>query len=141
LARCSEVLQEQLLASYSGAKNPENGFLPSHSSTPVHQQGRYRVRTLDAEHDRFVTVYGNALFQEIELAFYCPSCFVANADKNIMCQSDEHRFAGNRSFEAREASDQEGTENIDSGYLYLSTTSRWPTEIAQILDRVPRGLD
>jgi ATP-dependent helicase YprA (DUF1998 family)/very-short-patch-repair endonuclease len=139
LARCSKVLQEQLLASYSGAKNPENGFPPF--AFRLHQfisKGDTVYATLEAENERFVTVYGQQFVPGDRTRLLLPLVFCRECGQEYYCVKAVNTGSpGNRSFEAREASDQEGTESIDSGYLYLSTTSPWPNEIGQILDRAP----
>jgi ATP-dependent helicase YprA (DUF1998 family) len=57
--RCAEVLEKQLLGSYSTGKNPENGFPPF--AFRLHQfisKGDTVYATLENEEERFVTVNG-----------------------------------------------------------------------------------
>jgi ATP-dependent helicase YprA (DUF1998 family)/very-short-patch-repair endonuclease len=139
LERCSEVLQQQLLASYAGAKNPENGFPPF--AFRLHQfisKGDTVYATLDPESERFITVYGQHFVPGDRTRILLPLVFCRECGQEYYCVKAMNTGSpGTRSFEAREASDQEGTENSDSGYLYLSTKNPWPSEIAQILESIP----
>ena len=136
---CAQVLQDQLLGSYSGDKNPETGFPPF--AFRLHQfisKGDAVYASLESGEDRFITVNGQQYVPGDRNRILLPLVFCRECGQEYYCvRATNAGTPGQRVFEAREASDQEGTDDLVPGYLYLSTEDPWPTDSDQILDRVP----
>jgi len=139
IERCAEVLEKQLLGSYSTGKNPENGFPPF--AFRLHQfisKGDTVYATLESENERFVTVNGQQYVPGDRERILLPLVFCRECGQEYYCvKAMGAGSPGNRDFEPREAQDQEGTHDVVPGYLYLSTINPWPTTQDEILDRIP----
>ena len=137
--RCAEVLEKQLLGSYSTGKNPENGFPPF--AFRLHQfisKGDTVYATLENEEERFVTVNGQQYVPGDRDRVLLPLVFCRECGQEYYCvKATSAGSTGNRAFEPREAQDQEGTDDVVPGYLYLSTTNPWPTTPDEFMDRLP----
>ncbi len=137
--RCAEALERQLLGSYSTGKNPENGFPPF--AFRLHQfisKGDTVYATLENEADRFVTVNGQQYVPGDRDRVLLPLVFCRECGQEYYCvRATNADSPGNRAFEPREPQDQEGTDDVVPGYLYLSTTNPWPATPDEIMDRLP----
>jgi ATP-dependent helicase YprA (DUF1998 family)/very-short-patch-repair endonuclease len=137
--RCAQALQEQLLASYASSKHPETGFPPF--AFRLHQfisKGDTVYASLEAEEDRFVTVYGQQYVPGDRERILLPLVFCRECGQEYHCVKVKNAGTpGKRTIESREASDQEAEDDILPGYLYLSSTEPWPTDLDQILDKLP----
>jgi ATP-dependent helicase YprA (DUF1998 family)/very-short-patch-repair endonuclease len=139
IERCAQVLEKQLLGSYSTGKNPENGFPPF--AFRLHQfisKGDTVYATLESESERFVTVNGQQYVPGDRERILLPLVFCRECGQEYYCVKQMGAGSpGNRAFEPREAQDQEGTHDVVPGYLYLSTITPWPTIQEEVLHRLP----
>ncbi len=136
---CARSLQDQLLRSYSVGKNPENGFPPF--AFRLHQfisKGDTVYATPEDENTRYVTVHGQQYVPGDRNRVLLPLVFCRECGQEYYCvRASNSSSPGNRHFEPRDAQDQEGTDEVVPGYLYISGSNPWPSSTDEIVERVP----
>jgi len=137
--QCAKALQSQLLRSYSVGRNPENGFPPF--AFRLHQfisKGDTVYATPEEEEARYTTVHGQQYVPGDRNRILLPLVFCRECGQEYYCVRAVHSSSpGKRVFEPRDAQDQEGTDEIVPGYLYISASNPWPTSVEGVVDRVP----
>lgn len=136
---CSAALQRQLLASYTCSRHPETGFPPF--AFRLHQfisKGDTAYASIEPEDRRFITVHGQQFVPGDRDRILLPLMFCRECGQEYYSVFVKNvNTPGQRVFEARVAADQEGDGDSQPGYLYLSSSSPWPTDPIQVLDRLP----
>lgn len=139
IERCSEALQQQLLASYTCSRHPETGFPPF--AFRLHQfisKGDTAYASIEPEDRRFITVHGQQFVPGGRDRTLLPLMFCRECVQEYYSVRVKNPDApGRRVFEPRVAADQEADGDTLPGYLYLSSSTPWPTDPTEILDRLP----
>jgi ATP-dependent helicase YprA (DUF1998 family)/very-short-patch-repair endonuclease len=137
--RCSEALQQQLLASYVCSRHAETGFPPF--AFRLHQfisKGDTAYASIETEDLRFITVHGQQFVPNDRDRTLLPLVFCRECGQEYYSVSVRNADnPGQRVFESRIARDQEADSDALPGYLYLSSFDSWPTDLSAVLDRLP----
>lgn len=137
--RCISTLQTWLLGGYNCDPDPRTGRSPF--AFRLHQfvnRGDAIYATLEKSPERHLTVEpqkqapgapGRPL---IALAF-CREC----GEGYYAVRKSDDRETGVVSFATRDLGDKLSDETSDAGFLYLASDKPWPSDAAELLDRVP----
>ena len=138
--RCASAIRQRLLAG-AETRHPQTGA-PLFAFR-LHQfitRGDTPWASIEPEAEREITLQGGELFKKGDDAVRMyPLCFCSHCGQEYYrvdrVKDDPHAPLRPRyRFEATVSND--GTE-LESGYLYLSTSSPWPDDPADALQRVP----
>lgn len=137
--RCAQAIEQQLLASYRSAPDPETGF-PAFAFR-LHQfisRGDTVYATPEPEADRHVTVRGQQFVPGDRRRVLLPLVFCRECGQEYYCvrmrQSEE---TNSRVFTPRELSDRLLGEDGEAGFLYVSTKDPWPSDSIEVTKRLP----
>ncbi|MBW2072408.1 MAG: DEAD/DEAH box helicase [Deltaproteobacteria bacterium] len=137
-SQCIRAIQEGLLAGYR-CEHPETGF-PAFAFR-LHQfisRGDNVYASLEPDHSRFITVYGQQFVpgdrRRILLPIvFCRECGQEYYAVRVSLDSETRQ----RIFGPRELSDRYHDEQSEAGFLYHNPANPWPEDYDAILDRVP----
>lgn len=136
--RCAEALTRLLMTGY-GIPNPETG-LPTFAFR-LHQfisRGDTVYASLEPEHQRYITVYGQQFVPGdrgrslLPLAF-CREC----GQEYYVVRRVKDPETGLHTFVPRELSERPDGEAGDPGFLFFSSENPWPAGETEILERLP----
>ncbi len=133
---CASAVEAQLLASYS-VKHPESGF-PVFAFR-LHQflsRGDTVYASLEDESTRALTVQGQQFVPGSRDRILLPLVFCRECGQEY-CSVQLVHEAGQRRVKPRNYTERDDGDHEQSGYLFSSATSPWPTEPAEILERIP----
>ena len=121
------------------ATNPATGFKVF--AFRLHQfvtRGDTAWGTLENENDRFLTLRGQQYKPGDRSKILLPMVFCRCCGQEYYrVDAPKHFDDGHTPIEARENFKKSVDEEVESGYLYYSTKNPWPTDLADIIERVP----
>jgi ATP-dependent helicase YprA (DUF1998 family)/very-short-patch-repair endonuclease len=139
LTRCTEVIEQQLLASYRCEPNPETGF-PVFAFR-LHQfisRGDTVYASLETEAERYLTVHKQQFVPGDRRRILLPLVFCRECGQEYYCvrvsRSPETR---KRVCTPRELSDHLSDEEGEAGFLYASASDPWPLDAEAVMQRLP----
>lgn len=137
--QCSRSLEIGLLAGYKCEPNPETNFPPF--AFRLHQyisRGETVYASLEEEKDRHITLFYQQYVPGDRSRILLPLVFCRECGQEYYCV---HKLTDtsneNISFSLRELTDQSRDDNMQPGFLHWSTASPWPTDIEELLTRLP----
>ncbi|MGD0949096.1 MAG: DEAD/DEAH box helicase [Candidatus Binatia bacterium] len=137
--RCAEAIEEQLLASYGSEPNPDTGF-PVFAFR-LHQfisRGDTVYASVEPETRRYITVHGQQFVPGDRSRVLLPLVFCRECGQEYYCvRSAVDRTSGQKTFSPRELNDRLSNEQSQACFIYVSSTDPWPTDGAQLLERLP----
>ncbi len=137
---CAEAIQRWLLAGYKCEPNPLTGFPPF--AFRLHQfisPGEAVYASLEAEAERYITINGQQYVPGDRSRILVPLAFCRECGQEYYTVRLIGTEDGGYRLEPREFSDQYTDEEGEAGYVYLSTSRRWPDGADEVLDRLPDG--
>lgn len=138
--RCVESIQESLLAGYSCEPNPETGFPPF--AFRLHQfisRGDTVYASLEPEEERYITLNGQQYVPGSRDRVLLPLVFCRECGQEYYCvhaMPDQQR-PQEKVFIPRRLNDQSSEDQLEPGFLYISSTNPWPKDDQSLLQRVP----
>ena len=139
IERCSEVIQECLLAGYNCEPNPETKF-PVFAFR-LHQfisRGDTVYASIEVETKRYITLNGQKYVPGhreqilIPLAF-CRECGKEYYTVRMIKDPESNKIV----FKPRDLFDRFNDDISKAGFLYLDNENPWPVEADEVLKRVP----
>jgi very-short-patch-repair endonuclease len=139
LETCADRIEEQLLASYGGERDPDTGF-PVFAFR-LHQfisRGDTVYASLEAEATRHVTLQGQQFVPGDRDRVLLPLVFCRDCGQEYYCVRMSRDQAEHlKIFVPRELSDRLSDDGAKAGFLYVNANDPWPTEPAAVQDRLP----
>ena len=138
--RCVRAIQEGLLAGYACEPNSETGFPPF--AFRLHQfisRGDTVYASIGPEEDRYITLNGQQYVPGSRDRVLLPLVFCRECGQEYYCvhaMPDPQR-PQERLFIPRRLNDQSSEDNLQPGFLYISSTNPWPKDEQSMLQRVP----
>ncbi len=137
--KCVEAIEKQLLGSYYCEHNPETGF-PVFAFR-LHQfisRGDTVYASPESEEKRYITLYGQQYVPGDRERVLLPVVFCRECGQEYYCvRTGRDSETRNRYFIPREISDRISNEESEAGYLYINNSDPWPTEVEDIISRLP----
>jgi ATP-dependent helicase YprA (DUF1998 family) len=136
--RCAAAIQDGLLGGYA-CNNPATGF-PAFAFR-IHQfvsRGDTVYATAEAESRRYVTLQGQQFVPGDRERVLLPLVFCRECGQeyySVRMTTDAER--GRRIFTPRAANDLQATAGEEAGFLYVSEVEPWPTDQAELLNKLP----
>jgi len=135
---CEKAIKECLLAGYRYEKETETGFPPF--AFRVHQfigKGDTAYASLESPADRYITVYKQQFVPGDRSRLLMPLAFCRECGQDYYTVTKFTAPDGRARFRGRGLSEQPDEEGEDGGFLYVSDDKPWPSEIADIVSRIP----
>jgi hypothetical protein len=135
--RCVQIIQHWLLAAYHCEPNPVTGFPPF--AFRLHQfvsPAGTVYSTIEHESRRYVTLNGQQFVPGDRKRVLFPLCFCWECGQEYYVVRRESVHGLHR-LVPREFSDRLDDESGEAGYLYISQSNPWPTDLDEIIERLP----
>lgn len=135
-ARCIEVIQTQLLASYGCQPDPDTGFPPF--AFRLHQfisRGDSVYASVEPGGTRYITTSGQRFVPGDRGRVLLPLVFCRDCGQEYYCirvTKDQPRTAFERDLRDRLDDDQS-----EAGFLYHSADNPWPEDVQDVIARLP----
>jgi len=101
-------------------------------------RGDTAYASIEPEDQRFITVHGQQFVPGSRDRILFPLMFCRECGQEYYSVFVKNQDApGQRTFESRVAADQEPEGDGQPGYLYVNSSSPWPTDSIRELDRLP----
>jgi ATP-dependent helicase YprA (DUF1998 family)/very-short-patch-repair endonuclease len=126
-------IKDQLMAGYH-IESPETGFRPF--AFRLHQfisRGEAVYASLEPEDERFITTNAQTYVPGDRSRVLLPLAFCRECGQDYYVT----RLTSADELPPRRFGELEGDEPGQAGYLYISTTSPWPSESPDVIDRLP----
>ncbi|OGL44274.1 MAG: hypothetical protein A2161_06145 [Candidatus Schekmanbacteria bacterium RBG_13_48_7] len=136
--KCSDAIQDTLLAGYTCSPNPIDGTQPF--AFRLHQflsRGDTVYASLESESQRHITVQGQQFVPGNKEALLYPLVFCRECGHEYYCVRKTRDDEGEEIYIARNFHDYESDEFSDAGYLYFNTEQPWPEKLEEIYQQVP----
>jgi len=136
---CRKAIENGLLYGYAAEPNPETGF-PAFAFrlNQFISRGDTVYATLEPEESRYITVHGQQYVPGDRSKVLLPLVFCRECGQEYFSvyrkYDREHEKNG---FLARKLGDPKEVDSGDPGYLFLSSSKPWPSDDADIFDRLP----
>jgi len=138
VSRCTEVIQEGLLAGYH-CLDPSTGF-PVFAFR-LHQfisRGDYAYCSPEPEEKRYITLYGQQFVPGDRSRTLLPMVFCRECGQEYYCVRKVQDKETNRViFIPRELADRFSDEEGEAGFLFRNSGKPWPEDEIEVLERLP----
>lgn len=135
---CAEVIQAQLLAGHR-IRDPETGFAVF--AFRLHQfisRGDAAYASLEPEESRYLTVHGQQYVPGDRNRLLLPLAFCRECGQEYYTvRRGREEETGLHRFVARDYSDHQDSDDGRVGFLYVSSDDPWPSDPAEVLERIP----
>jgi hypothetical protein len=132
---CEAALRETLLA---GARTQRSDLPFPVFAFRLHQflsGGATFWASLDGEQERHISSSGQQFVPGDKERVLLPLCFCRECGQEYYCVRETGEAGG--TFVPRQISDHSVEEDDRDGFLYLSSSDPWPSDVEGVLDRVP----
>ncbi len=137
--KCLEALKEGLLAGYQCEPNPETGFPPF--AFRLHQfisRGDTIYASIENLSNRHITANRQQFVPGDRNRVLLPLIFCRECGQEYYCiRKDRDPNTSMRVFTPRELDDRQSEENSEPGFLFYSEDEPWPTELEEVLNKLP----
>jgi len=138
-SRCLAAIQEGLLAGYTCEPPPEERFHPF--AFRLHQfisRGDTVYASLELEDTRYISVHGQQFVPGDRSRVLLPLVFCRECGQEYYCvRRAAHAETHHHAFTSRELSDRISGDDEQAGFLHVSTTRPWPSDVDEVLSRLP----
>ena len=134
---CARVIQHWLLAGYTCEPNPVTGFRPY--AFRLHQfisPTDTVYATIEPETERYITLNGQQFVPGNRDRILFPLCFCRECGQEYYSARID-TSGSERKITPREFRDHLSDDDNEAGYVYVSTSKPWPTNVDEIIERLP----
>ncbi len=137
--RCEQAIRDVLLAGYR-VRDEHNRPIFAFRLHQFISKGERVYASPEAEHERHVTLHGQAFVPGTDRSkVLLPIAFCRECGQDYYVVKRVQPRGGAPAFEPRELAERPDDDDIDGGYLYISTKAPWPEDLTAQLDHLPES--